>query len=231
MEHKLNCEEITDRALIEGYVAGRLGEAETEAFESHYLTCGRCQNELRLALAIRQALPEVREAGLHAPAEPEVSVADERSEVAAAPDIQPARRRVVVRRFKVRTAAALAAAAVLAGLLLVQPSDLGEKSTQVLREEATGVEVAPSLVAPAGAVAAVERFQWSQVPAADLYRITVYEAEGAVVWEVETRDTLITPPGGTEFEPDARYIWKVAVRVGWDRWISSELVEFTISEP
>ena len=67
MEHKRNCDEITDRALIEGYVAGRLGEAETEAFESHYLTCERCQNELRLALAIREALPEVREAGLHAP--------------------------------------------------------------------------------------------------------------------------------------------------------------------
>ena len=38
MEHKRNCDEITDRALIEGYVAGRLGEPDTEAFESHYLT-------------------------------------------------------------------------------------------------------------------------------------------------------------------------------------------------
>ena len=63
MEHELNCDEITDRALIEGYVGGRLGEADVEAFESHYLTCERCQNELRLALAIREALPEVREAG------------------------------------------------------------------------------------------------------------------------------------------------------------------------
>ncbi len=210
MEHKLNCEEITDRALIEGYVAGRLGEAETEAFESHYLTCERCQNELRLALGIREALPEVREAGLQAPAEPEVSV--------------------ISRRFKVGTAAALAAAAVLAGLLLVRPSKLDEESAPAHREEATGVEVALSLRAPAGVVAAVEKFQWSQVPAADLYRITVYEA-GAVVWEVETRDTLTIPPDGIEFEPDARYIWKVAARVGWDRWVSSELVEFTISEP
>ena len=38
MEHKRNCDEITDRALMEGYVAGRLGEPDTEAFESHYLT-------------------------------------------------------------------------------------------------------------------------------------------------------------------------------------------------
>ncbi len=211
MEHKRNCDEITDRALIEGYVGDRLGEAETDVFESHYLTCERCQNELRLALAIREALPEVREAGLHAPAESEVSV--------------------ISRRFKVRTAAALAAAAVLAGLLLVRPSKLDEESAPAHRDEATGVEDAPSLRAPAGVVAAVERFRWSQVPAADLYRITVYDAEGAVVWEVETRDTLITPPDGTEFDPDARYIWKVAARVGWDRWVSSELVEFTISEP
>ena len=211
MEHKRNCDEITDRALIEGYVAGRLGEAETEAFESHYLTCERCQNELRLALAIREALPEVREAGRLAPAESEVGV--------------------ISRRFKVRTAAALAAAAVLAGLLVVRPSQLDDESAPVHRDEATGVEVAPSLGAPGGPVAAVESFQWSQVPAADLYRITVYDAEGAVVWEAETRDTLITPPDGTEFEPDARYIWTVAARVGFDRWLSSELVDFTISGP
>ena len=211
MEHKRNCDAITDRALIEGYVAGRLGEADTEAFESHYLTCERCQNELRLALAIREALPEVREAGLLAPAEPVVGV--------------------ISRRFRGRTAAALAAAAVLAGLLLVRPSKLDEEAAPVHRDEATGVEVAPSLRAPGGVVAAVEMFQWSQVPAAGLYRITVYDAEGVVVWEVETRDTSITPPDTTEFEPAARYIWTVAARVGFDRWLSSELVDFTISGP
>ena len=80
-------------------------------------------------------------------------------------------------------------------------------------------------------MAAVETFQWSQVPAADLYRITAYDAEGTVVWEAETRDTSITPPDRTQFEPDARYIWQVAARVGFDRWVTSELVEFTISEP
>ena len=211
LEHELNCDEITDRALIEGYVADRLGEAETEAFESHYLTCERCQNELRLAFAIREALPEVREAGLHAPAEPEVSV--------------------ISRRLKVRTAAALAAAAVLAGLLLVRPSQLDRESAPAQRDEATGAEVAPSLRAPVGVVPAVEMFEWSQVPAADLYRITVYEAGGDVVWEVETRGTSIAPPDGTEFEPGARYMWTVAARVGFDRWVSSELVTFTTSEP
>ena len=211
MEHTLNCDEITDRALIEGYVGGRLGEADAEAFESHYLTCERCQNELRLALAIREALPEVREAGLLAPAEPVVGV--------------------ISRRFKVRTAAALAAAAILAGLLLVRPSQLDEESAPAQRDEATGVEVAPSLRGPGGVVAAVESFQWSQVPAADLYRVTVYDAEGVVVWEVETRDTSITPPDSTEFEPDARYIWTVVARVGFDRWLSSELIDFTISGP
>ena len=173
--------------------------------------CERCQNELRLALAIREALPEVREAGLLAPAEPVVGV--------------------ISRRFKVRTAAALAAAAILAGLLLVRPSQLDEESAPAQRDEATGVEVAPSLRGPGGVVAAVESFQWSQVPAADLYRVTVYDAEGVVVWEVETRDTSITPPDSTEFEPDARYIWTVVARVGFDRWLSSELIDFTISGP
>jgi hypothetical protein len=211
VEHKLNCDETTDRALIEGYVTGRLGEADTEAFESHYLTCERCQNELRLALAIRETLPEVWEAGLHVPAKPEVSV--------------------ISRHFKGRTAAALAAAAVLAGLLLVRPSKLDEESPPVHRDEATGVEVAPSLRAPAGVVAVVGSFEWTQVPAADLYRITVCDAEGAVVWEAETRDASITPPDGTGFEPDTRYAWTVAASVDFDRWVSSEFIDFTILEP
>ena len=137
----------------------------------------------------------MREASLHAPAESEVSV--------------------ISRRLKVRTAAALAAVAVLAGLLLVRPSQLDEESAPPQRDEATGVEVVPSLRGPGGVVAAVESFQWSQVPAADLYRITVYDAEGAVVWEAETRDTLITPPDSTEFEPDARYIWAVCGACGF----------------
>ncbi len=60
MNQRLTCEEITRRALIEGYVAGRLSETDTEALESHYLTCDRCYDELRLAAAIWNTLPEVR---------------------------------------------------------------------------------------------------------------------------------------------------------------------------
>ena len=57
-EVPVTCTEIAERGLIERYVAGRLGADDTEALEAHYLTCPRCQTELRLALAVRHALAE-----------------------------------------------------------------------------------------------------------------------------------------------------------------------------
>jgi anti-sigma factor RsiW len=55
----LTCDAIAARGVIERYLAGRLSEAEVETFEAHYLTCSHCQRELRLAIAIRDGLPEV----------------------------------------------------------------------------------------------------------------------------------------------------------------------------
>ena len=61
MAELLTCDAIVDGGLIERYLAGTLSEDETEALESHYLTCARCQNELRLAAVIKDVLPEVQE--------------------------------------------------------------------------------------------------------------------------------------------------------------------------
>jgi tetratricopeptide (TPR) repeat protein len=52
----LSCEEVAGRGFVERYSSGRLAPDEVEAFESHYLTCGRCQQEIRLGVAIRAAL-------------------------------------------------------------------------------------------------------------------------------------------------------------------------------
>jgi anti-sigma factor RsiW len=49
------CDDIRDRSLIERYVAGKLTEAEAAELEAHYLTCARCQGDVRLAAAIRGA--------------------------------------------------------------------------------------------------------------------------------------------------------------------------------
>ena len=51
----MTCEHVTENELVERYAAGRLDEDEIAAFEEHYLTCARCQDELHLAAAIRTA--------------------------------------------------------------------------------------------------------------------------------------------------------------------------------
>ncbi|HSG82874.1 MAG TPA: zf-HC2 domain-containing protein, partial [Gemmatimonadota bacterium] len=107
MAEQLNCEAIIDAGLIEQYLAGMLSEAEIEAFESHYLTCDRCQNELRLAATIKDALPEL----LH-----------EQAVVAGATETDTDRR--WLGRRKRIGAVAVAIAAALAGLLLIQPADV-----------------------------------------------------------------------------------------------------------
>jgi len=206
----LTCDAIVDQGMIERYLAGMLSEPEVEAFESHYLTCTRCQNELRLAAAIRDVLPEVQEA------EP-------------APDVSPVPLpgRWLGRPARVGAVAA-AIAAVLAGVLLVQP---WHEETLPHREPALEAADAPTAEAPVGEVGTVAEFRWAPVASADLYKLTIYDAAGDVVWETEARETHVALPASLSFEPGALYLWQVDARVDWDRWASSELVQFRISEP
>jgi len=210
LSETLNCDAIVDGGLIERYVAGTLSEAEVEALESHYLTCTRCQNELRLAAAIRGVLPAVRQAPVAAGVRPTAVTT-----------------RWFGRRAQVAAIAA-AVAAVLAGVLLVQPSRI-ERLRH--REAVPETEALPTVEMPVGAVRTVEEFRWAAVPAADLYRVTLYDAAGDVVWQGDTRDTHVALPDTVQLDPGALYLWQVEARVGWDRWVSSELVRFRISEP
>ena len=56
----LTCDLVADAGLIERYVAGRLSDDESARLETHYLTCARCQDDIRLATAIRAAGPPRR---------------------------------------------------------------------------------------------------------------------------------------------------------------------------
>ena len=206
----MTCEAIVDDGLIERYLAGLLSEPESEALESHYLTCARCQAELRLGSAIRAVLPEVEAAAR----EPDRGAAD-----------------VAVPRFGRRArigAVAAAIAAVLAGVLLFDPLDV-ERSGH--RDAAPGAEAVPALEVPVGAAEAIETFRWRPAASADLYRVTLYDATGNVLWEVETSEIQAALPDSVRLERGALYLWQVAARVGWDRWISSELVRFTLTAP
>jgi anti-sigma factor RsiW len=124
----------------------------------------------------------------------------------------------------------LAAAAVL--LVAIVPwSRAPVADRPVLREPAVTTTVAPTLRAPVGAVAVMPPLSWTSVPHADRYRVTVFDSAGAVVWETQTGDTSIAVPASVLFRPRTAYFWKVAARTGWDRWVASDLISFTLALP
>jgi hypothetical protein len=204
------CEEVTERGLVERYLAGKLSDAEIEAFESHYLTCSRCQTELRLGAGIREILPEVREG-------------------AGTPEIRGEEKTGHWFRRNTRWGAVAAAvAAVLVGVILVKPAG---REPLPHREGVPETPAAPGVEAPRGEVGTVEEFRWTAVPGAELYRVTLYDDTGEVLWQAETPASSLAPPDTVGFVPAALYLWQVDARVGWDRWVSSDLVRFSVTDP
>jgi hypothetical protein len=68
------------------------------------------------------------------------------------------------------------------------------------------------------------------VPRADRYRITVFARDGTVIWEAQTRDTVIALPELVRRTPIDTILWRVQAHVGWeDRWAASDLAVLTMS--
>ena len=110
----------------------------------------------------------------------------------------------------------------------IQPS-ASASAEERRREPSVATTAAPTLIAPLGVVAAADTFRWSGVPHADRYRVTVFDREGSVVWEAEAIDTAMAPQRSIGRPFGTAYLWKVEARTGWDRWVASELVEFSVS--
>lgn len=123
--------------------------------------------------------------------------------------------------------AAAAAAAVLFFVLARQAPETREPSP-VTREPVITTTVAPVVVAPRGMVRAAASLVWTSVPYADLYRVTIFDDAGRAVWETQTRDTTIVVSPAIHLQPRTSYFWKLEAQTGWNRWVPSELVEFSI---
>lgn len=205
-----------DEAELAAWVDGALDpEAEASAL-SHLARCARCRRAAAsLIRTLRSALvtPAVR-------ALEKVDVPERGS--LGRPLGLPRRARVA--------AIAAAIAAVLAGVLFLRPTDLEFEETPAHREAIPGAISLPQPIAPVGELEAVDAFTWSLINGADLYRVTVFDVEGTVIWEAETEEARLTPPTTVQFETGSQYFWKVVARMGWDRWLDSELVAFTISK-
>ena len=130
-------------------------------------------------------------------------------------------------RRRYRIAVPLAAAAVLL-LLLVSPGD--DRSSAHRGPPPPPPATTPVPRSPVGTVASVRDLRWSPVVGADRYRITLFDATGNVVYATETSDTIVAFPDSIAFVPSAVYLWKVDARNGFDRWATSELVEFRVAE-
>jgi hypothetical protein len=131
-------------------------------------------------------------------------------------------------RWVLPVGTAAAAAAVL--LLVMWPRQRTESSGPGYREPAVTTTVAPVAVAPSGAIATAAQLVWTAVPHADRYRLTLFDSVGTVLWERETGDTAASLPDTLRLKSGASYFWKVAAQTGVNRWISSELVGFSVEQ-
>jgi hypothetical protein len=120
----------------------------------------------------------------------------------------------------------LAAAAAVVLLAVIPALPRAPDAGDGFRDEApVAPAAAPVLLAPdlAGESAGL---RWSAVPAASQYRLTIFDAEGALIWSVETSDTTATIPATVSLAPATQYWWRVEARVDFDRWNPSRLGSF-----
>lgn len=115
----------------------------------------------------------------------------------------------------------VAAAAVLAIML-------GDESPH--RAPTLDAIAAPAPVYPLGDVPGAGPLRWRAVDGAQGYRVTLFDAGGLVLFQDQIADTTATLPDSIRILPGRSYLWKVEARTGWQRWASSELVEFRITD-
>jgi putative zinc finger protein len=128
----------------------------------------------------------------------------------------------------------IATGAAAAVVLVVLPWTRPRRTEPEHREATVTTTVAPRAIAPRGSVDAAKAFVWSAVPYADNYRVRVFDSTGTVIWESERGDTVAPLPASLVLRAGRPYYWKVEALTGFDRWVASDLLEFTAgrgSEP
>jgi hypothetical protein len=119
-------------------------------------------------------------------------------------------------------------AAAAAAILLAFLPGRGNERLPEHRAPTITAGTAPAALAPLGTVAEAGMLQWSSVPGTGRYRVTLFDASGRVLYETSLADTAVTLPDSLHLAPGQRLLWKVEARIGYNRWVSSALVEFVI---
>ena len=121
----------------------------------------------------------------------------------------------------------LAAAAAVVLLIWPRTEETGLSPTP--RGPAPGPSAGPALIAPRTSVERLDRFVWSSMPRVDRYRLRLYDAEGSLLWMIETADTIVALPDSVVLSPRGTYFWKVEAEIEWQRWAASDLVQFQLN--
>jgi hypothetical protein len=126
-------------------------------------------------------------------------------------------------------AASLAAAAALFITVRVwQSNGPGADTPAALRHATIDVAHASLPVAPLGDVRHVDAMVWTSVPHADLYRVSIFDTRGQVLWETEVSDTTATPPDELLRKSSGELRWRVKARTSFDQWIDSDFADFSL---
>jgi hypothetical protein len=117
-----------------------------------------------------------------------------------------------------------AAVLIVAGIQVLPSPDSGHRSPITAAP-------APVPLAPVNDVEAVAAFRWAAVDGADQYRVTLYDANGVVRYEATVATDSMVLPDSVVLAPGVATWWRIDARLGFDRWVASPLVEFTINGP
>ena len=190
--------------VLAAFAEGWLHADARSGVISHVAGCHRCRAELA--------------ATVRALADPAIQ------REAAAAGLAPGVRRW--RRLAVWGAVAAAIVLVVTDPAGITRRDSGRDSAH--RGNALVNGTAPRPLAPFGPVAGVPELRWARVPGADRYRVTLFDTAGRVRYEAEPSDPVAALPDSLNLQPGVRYLWRVQARIGFDRWVASELVTFSV---
>ena len=137
------------------------------------------------------------------------------------------RRRPAARRRWVALGPAAAAAAAIILLVAIPDRAPVETGSPAHRDAPTAI-AAPIPIGPEGIVQVAEVFVWHRLERADRYRVTLFEISGGVLWRTETADTVAVLADTVGLSSGATYLWRVDARVGIDRWVETELQQFSL---
>jgi hypothetical protein len=131
------------------------------------------------------------------------------------------------KRWLARLAVPAAAAAILLIAVLGTQGD-GDPPSAIHRAPETTADGEPVPISPRGPGDRPATLRWGAVAGADLYRVTLFQADGRALYQLEVRDTVTGLPDSIRLSTGRSYLWKVEARTDWDRWTSSRMVDFSV---